>query len=81
MNTTQLPPTTRPAVPAAREALTPLRAVLAANALTSLAAGVAAAVAPAWAADRLGVDVDGWVRAVGVFLIVFAVDVALVARA
>lgn len=61
--------------PAAR-----LRAVLALNATTSLAAGAVAALAPRWVADTAGLGSTGWTRAVGVALVVFAVDVALVAR-
>lgn len=57
-----------------------LRGVLALNGMTSLAAGVVALVATSWAADVLGVDRPGWIRLVGAGLVLFAVDVALVAR-
>ncbi len=58
-----------------------LRLVLSATAATSFAAGALATVAARWCADTLGVDSVALVRAVGIVLMVFAVDVALVARA
>ena len=56
-----------------------LRTVLAANAATSLAAGVVAVSAAPWLADELGLRNEGWTRLVGVGLVLFAIDVALVA--
>lgn len=61
--------------PAAR-----LRVVLGLNAATSLTAGIVAAFAGPWVADTMGLGSVAWTRIVGVALIVFAVDVALVAR-
>jgi hypothetical protein len=58
-----------------------LRLVLGANATTSFAAGLVGTVAARWTADTLGVGSVGWVRAVSIALLVFAVDVGLVARA
>ncbi|MPY95408.1 MAG: hypothetical protein GEV08_20840 [Acidimicrobiia bacterium] len=57
-----------------------LRAVLAANAATSALAGVAGLVAAGWWADELGLPSVAVVRIVSAALVVFAVDVALVAR-
>lgn len=58
-----------------------LRLVLAANAATSLAAGAVGLAATGWAADVLDVAATGWVRLVSAVLVVFALDVAWVARA
>lgn len=56
-----------------------LRFVLALNACTSFACGVAGLVAaPHWS-DTLGIDSTGWIRIVSAGLVLFAVDVALVA--
>lgn len=68
--------TDRPAIekPAAR-----LRAVLGLNAATSLAAGLVGTIAASWTADTLGLGSVAWTRIVSIGLIVFAVDVALVA--
>ena len=56
-----------------------LRTVLGLNAATSLAAGLAGLVAAPYWADTLGVDSTAWIRIVGAGLVIFAVDVALVA--
>jgi hypothetical protein len=58
-----------------------LRAVLAANAVTSAAAGAVALAAGGWVADLMDVSTVGLVRLVGAALLVFAADVLLVARA
>ena len=58
-----------------------LRAVLTANAATSAVAGVAGLVAAGWWSDRRGSDSPGWVRIVSAGLVLFALDVLLVARA
>jgi hypothetical protein len=58
-----------------------LRAVLALNAGTSLAAGVVGLAATGWVGDVLGVDRPGWIRLVSAALVLFALDVALLARA
>jgi hypothetical protein len=58
-----------------------LRLVLSANAATSFAAGPLGTIAAGWCADTLGIASAGLVRAVSLALVVFAVDVALVARA
>ncbi len=56
-----------------------LRAVLATNAATSFLFGSAGLVAaPLWS-DTLGIDSVGWIRLVSAGLVLFAVDVALVA--
>ena len=84
MTTHAIHTTTRPAPTTTAAKRSPermLRLVLAANATTSFAAGVVGAVAARWTADTLGVGSVGWTRAVSIALIVFAVDVALVARA
>lgn len=58
-----------------------LRRVLTANAVTSgLAGAVALAFGPT-VDELLGTGHPGWVRLVGLALVVFAVDVALIARA
>lgn len=59
-----------------------LRRVLRANAATSLAAGLVAALAAPWVVDKAGLDgaaADDWTRAVGAGLVVFAAAVALAA--
>ena len=72
--------TTVPTVAPRRTAEGRLRAVLAVNAATSLVAGVAGLAAARWWSEELGVDSPGWVRIVSIGLVLFAVDVALVAR-
>jgi hypothetical protein len=57
-----------------------LRWVLGANAATSALAGSVAVVAPSWLDDVLGTGHPGWVSAVGLGLLVIAIDVLLVAR-
>lgn len=57
-----------------------LRTVLTANAATSVVAGLAGLAAADWWADTLGIDRPGLVQLVGIGLIVFAVDVAIVSR-
>jgi hypothetical protein len=74
-------PGTDAATTAATTAERQLRAVLALNAATSAAAGLVALVAGGWVADLLDVSTVGIVRLVGAALVVFALDVALVARA
>lgn len=66
-----LPRTERPAAN--------LRAVLGLNAMTSLIAGVIGTVAASWVAEEFGIGSVAWTRIVSIGLIVFAVDVALVA--
>lgn len=56
-----------------------LRAVLALNACTSLACGVAGLVAAPYWSDTLGIGSTGWIRIVSAGLVLFAIDVALVA--
>ena len=58
-----------------------LRQILRVDALACAASGVVAAVAASGVADLLGTERTGWVRAVGVFLVVYAADLLLVARA
>jgi hypothetical protein len=65
----------------ARLAAQRLRNTLRANAATSLAAGMLAAVAPNILDQVLGTSHPGWVRLVGIGLIVFAADVTIVAGA
>lgn len=84
MTNTMRPPTTvttatsnRPVdaeLPARR-----LRTVLALNAATSFACGVAGLVATPYWSDTLGIDSTGWIRVVSAGLVLFAIDVALVA--
>lgn len=57
-----------------------LRGVLLANAATSALAGSIAALAPVRLDGLLGTGHPGWVRVVGIGLVVFAVEVLLVAR-
>lgn len=58
---------------------TRLRQVLALDATTSTAAGAVALLAGDWAAERLGIDAAGTVRVVGAGLLLFALDVGLLA--
>ncbi|MDY7099990.1 MAG: hypothetical protein S0880_02270 [Actinomycetota bacterium] len=57
-----------------------LRTVLVANAITSGVAGLAGLVAADFWADTLGIDAVGVVRLVGLGLVLFAIDVAVVSR-
>lgn len=69
---------------AARHASTPegrLRAVLSVNAATSFATGAVGLAAAGWWSERLGVGSTTWTRVVSAGLILFAVDVLVVARA
>ena len=68
----------RPVTDAERPARN-LRRVLAANATTSGLAGVAGLVAASWWSDTLGVPSVGWIQLVSAGLILFAVEVGLVA--
>jgi hypothetical protein len=77
MTTATMAPSTATPTTAERR----LRLVLTANAATSALAGVVALAAGDWAAERLGVDTVGLVRAVGAALLVFAAGVLAVARA
>lgn len=56
-----------------------LRRVLAVNATTSGVAGVAGLVAASWWAETLGIAGVGWIQLISAGLVVFAVDVAVVA--
>lgn len=56
-----------------------LRTVLAANAFTSAVGGIAGFVAADWWSSKLGIDSTFWVRLVSAGLVLFAVDVALIA--
>lgn len=56
-----------------------LRRVLAANAATSGVGGIAGLVAASWWSDTLGIPSVGWIRLISAGLVVFAVEVALVA--
>jgi hypothetical protein len=67
--------------PTARTAEPRLRTVLLTNATTSGAGGLAALIAGGPVDSLLGTDATGWVRVAGAGLVVFAVFVALVARA
>ena len=58
---------------------TSLRQILIADVITSTTAGAVALLAGGWTAERLGVDAAGTVRVFGVGLLLFALDVALVA--
>ncbi|MGI9644947.1 MAG: hypothetical protein ACR2O6_06525 [Ilumatobacteraceae bacterium] len=57
-----------------------LRRVLAANATTSIVAGAAMAIAAGSIDDLLGTGHAGWVRIVGIAVVLFGVDVAWLAR-
>ncbi len=57
-----------------------LRRVLAANATTSVVAGAALAIAPDRLDDLLGTGQPGWVRIVGIAVVLFGIDVAWLAR-
>ena len=56
-----------------------LRRVLAVNATTSGVAGIAGLVAASWWSDTLGIPSVGWIQLIGAGLVVFAIEVALVA--
>lgn len=56
-----------------------LRYTLRANAALSFTAGLTAAVFAPWVSETLGIDHVGLTRAVGIGLMVFAVDVVLIA--
>lgn len=56
-----------------------LRIVLAANATTSFMCGAAGLVAAEHWSDTLGIDSTTWIRIVAAGLVLFAIDVALVA--
>ncbi len=75
MTTTTLSPT---AAPTAERRL---RLLLGIDAAVTGISGLIALAAPEGVADVLGVDATGWVRLVGVVLVLLAVDLALVARA
>ena len=66
-------------VPDAERPARRLRAVLAVNAATSLAAGTAGLVAAPFWVERLGLGSAGWTRLISFGLVVFAIDVALLA--
>lgn len=68
---------TRPPAPSIQG----LRLVLRANAVVSLVTGVIALVAGSWLSRELGIDHVALTRVIGAGLIIFAVDVAMVARA
>ena len=56
-----------------------LRAVLALNAATSFACGLLGLIAaPHWS-DTLGIDSTAWIRVVSAGLVIFAIDVGIVA--
>ena len=74
MTTTTLSPT---AAPTAERRL---RLLLGIDAAVTGISGLIALAAPEGVADVLGVDATGWVRLVGVVLVLLAVDLALVAR-
>jgi hypothetical protein len=57
-----------------------LRAVLSVNAVTSLTTGAVGLAAAGWWSDRLGIGSTAWTRIVSAGLIVFAIEVLLVAR-
>lgn len=69
----------RSATPSTEQPARRLRAVLAVNATTSFACGVAGLVAAPYWSDTLGIDSTAWIRIVSAGLVLFAVDVALVA--
>jgi hypothetical protein len=81
-STIHLPSSTaQPAPPAAARSTDArrLRAVLRANATTSALAGAAAVLAPNWSTRMLGAGTATVARTVGVVLLAFAAEVALVA--
>ena len=75
MTTTTLSPT---AAPTAERRL---RLLLGIDAAVTGLSGLIALADPDGVADVLGVDATGWVRLVGVVLVLLAVDLALVVRA
>ena len=76
---TRLP--TAPTRPASRPtAADVLRAVLTVNAITSIGGGAAALVAGGAIAELIGAAGVGWVRLVGAGLLLFGLDVLLLAR-
>lgn len=79
MTDTMQRPATAAAPPDIERPARRLRAVLAANATTSLLFGVAGLVAAPYWSETLGIDSTGWIRLVSAGLVLFAVDVALVA--
>ncbi len=79
MTDTMQRPATAPMVPDVERPARRLRAVLAANATTSFLFGVAGLVAAPYWSETLGIDSTGWIRLVSAGLVLFAVDVALVA--
>lgn len=70
---------TSTARPSAERPASRLRAVLGVNAATSLAAGLVGTVAADWVDETLGLGSVAWTRIVSIGLIIFAIDVALVA--
>lgn len=84
MTNAMQPPTTAAMVAASRsvDAELParrLRTVLVLNAATSFACGVAGLVAAPYWSDTLGIDSTTWIRVVSAGLVLFAIDVGLVA--
>ena len=79
MTDTMQRPATAAAPPDIERPARRLRAVLAANAATSLLFGVAGLVAAPYWAETLGIDSTGWIRLVSAGLVLFAVDVGFVA--
>ncbi len=73
---------TRPARPDRSQAgvTARLRAVLAANATMSVSTGMAMAVVPDVVDELLATGHPGWVRLVGIGLVLFGLDVALLSR-
>lgn len=57
----------------------PLRAVLGVNAATSFLAGVAGLAGARRLVDELGLGSEGWTRLVSLGLVIFAIEVAIVA--
>lgn len=83
-NTMQSPTTTSAVATAGRPVAVELparrlRTVLGLNAATSFACGMAGLVAAPYWSDTLGISSTGWIRLVSAGLVLFAVDVALVA--
>ena len=79
MTDTMQRPATTPSLPDVERPARRLRAVLAANATTSFLFGAAGIVAAPYWSETLGIDSTGWIRLVSAGLVLFAVDVALVA--